>query len=1320
MTYQSFLRRKLRKSLGLKLVGFISISLLLTGTAAQAAPNPDGRQASPTSTISKPPIDQPTTDPAKRGDLLGEGWQQSGDRMWTTSGDAIGFHLLVAEAKTGYTWRAAATLSEPGLEADQWIGNACVTSSGKRAVVVYAPRSFTNQQQFLDRGAFTALVDLDTGAVTKLPIQTTLAYYNPGCGVDETVALTQAGSNDMGKTRLLTLDTTTGKLSKPLDLVGQVTSAVSVKDGFVAAGASGLLHISQNGTRSLLSQSAGVPFDVKADNQGGIVFMDTDGKKSRIRRVATTSAEFGSAVPSAPVIATGKLAQMSATTSAAGKVFITGHPDQVGKLPGVITRLDAPKDAELSTSGETVVSVVLNSGNPQSQAAQPVHIQAQSLKTGKDLGFTVDPGATLTPRTSPIDDGRYCAVPRNDPKTQVYQPTPRQVEWAADMAVKGDLTITRPANWNSNGLAAYVPQQLFPSIPLKGAPPGATVPAQVLLGVFGQESNLWQAARGVMPGETGNPLIGNYYGINYYDGNSSNDWALDWTKADCGYGISQMTDGMRLPAHPKPGETEKPWIQQQAIATDYAANVAAGLQLLETKWNQLQDLGIKVNDNDPSKLENWFMTIWAYNAGYHNLGDPDVQDPNGAVGLGWGNNPANPTYDPNRSPFGTGASDFAKPQGWPYPEKVLGFAANPPSGYDSPGHAVPFFRAAYWNGTAPIPKTGDPGTAALNKAAVKPPNLLFCTDRDNCVPGGKFTPTAPGVNSDPKDDTGPCAHKNSAGEYDLKCWWHDSVTWKSDCSYTCGNEFIRFDYPTYKDEASGGNSYPPDCALAGLPGGSLIVDDIDNSVPSVRAPGCARQNAGNFNFNFGTDANGVQISKIDLHQLGSGYGGHFWYSHTLNSDPLGRSLDVTGTWSLNQSLNGWNRILVHLPDHGAETQQARYDIDLGSGSPTEHRTIPQGREQNQWVSLGVYPISGVPRVSLSSITPNEGRGTVDIAWDAVAFQPLPAKPKNIVAVLGDSFSSGEGVGNYYTESDNNHGTADWAACRRSQNAWSRQLTPPGNSQSLGTVEDTFGTQSELGFVACSGAKTWNVDGGGTGLVPISWGNPDRYDAGEGQFREVDQVDSGVLDTNTTLVALSIGGNDSNAFSNAVVSCVTLSGTPPCGSDSFMAQYKGYIDSTQPDISRVLTTIAAKAPNARILLVGYPDIFQTNGVCSNPDLNANARAMSSLSAYMAQEQQATVASLANTSGPGLKVTYADPATIFNGHGVCSDSWFHDVTLGPNGNGDFHTGDAPSPFCIWKVLGGACLSRESFHPDGNGATGYAQVLQNTLATIGYHGS
>src|SRR5207244_4813916 len=77
-----------------------------------------------------------------------------------------------------------------------------------------------------------------------------------------------------------------------------------------------------------------------------------------------------------------------------------------------------------------------------------------------------------------------CALPIC---VQVYQPKPKQVEWAVDMAVKGHLEITRPANWHSNGIGAYSPQAMFPQVSLKNTTNGQ-VPAQVMLGILGQRS----------------------------------------------------------------------------------------------------------------------------------------------------------------------------------------------------------------------------------------------------------------------------------------------------------------------------------------------------------------------------------------------------------------------------------------------------------------------------------------------------------------------------------------------------------------------------------------------------------------------------------------------------------------------------------------------------------------------------------------------------------------------------------------------------------------------------------------------------------------
>ncbi|MFC9246570.1 hypothetical protein ACFT7S_22045 [Streptomyces sp. NPDC057136] len=61
---------------------------------------------------------------------------------------------------------------------------------------------------------------------------------------------------------------------------------------------------------------------------------------------------------------------------------------------------------------------------------------------------------------------------------------------------------------------------------------------------------------------------------------------------------------------------------------------------------------------------------------------------------------------------------------------------------------------------------------------------------------------------------------------------------------------------------------------------------------------------------------------------------------------------------------------TRLPDHGAHTQQAKYEIDTGSGAFTKTRYVNQKRFANNWVSLGVYKMAGVPRVRLTTQTAN--------------------------------------------------------------------------------------------------------------------------------------------------------------------------------------------------------------------------------------------------------------------------------------------------------------------------------------------------------------
>jgi hypothetical protein len=224
-----------------------------------------------------------SVDSTQRNLLLQNGWKASKDIALATSGDTTGFHLLVAEGSTGYQWRTVATLSEPGMDTDQWIGNACLTGSGDRVMAVYAPRHFTNRPELFARGAFAAIIDINSGAVTKLKDQVSLAYFNPGCGADGAVALTQSADEQHLTSRLLLVETSEGKSTDPVVLPGQITSAVPYQDGYVAARGTALVSVSGVGKVKTLAKAGSVPFDVHVDDQGGVAFAEEAAGRMTIR-----------------------------------------------------------------------------------------------------------------------------------------------------------------------------------------------------------------------------------------------------------------------------------------------------------------------------------------------------------------------------------------------------------------------------------------------------------------------------------------------------------------------------------------------------------------------------------------------------------------------------------------------------------------------------------------------------------------------------------------------------------------------------------------------------------------------------------------------------------------------------------------------------------------------------------------------------------------------------------------------------------------------------------------------------------------------------
>jgi hypothetical protein len=888
---------------------------------------------------------------------LGPDWAGSSDQLVTGAGDRNGFHLFVARERDAFAWSNLTTLNAGLPDAGTWTGSVCVTGSGKRAVAVYAPISYSNKPELATKGAYVAVVELATGKVTPLKERVQLAYYNPSCGAGERVLVTRPTDVGQQTTEVIAIDAAAGKVISTVRLAGQFTNAAPAAEGDYGVLRGGL-HRLRAGKLTKVAVPGGHPFAVRATAAGAVDVLTVDEDKPGVEGRATAHRYVGRRHT---MLGTGRATGLELVGLSGGRNALVGDVGGIRRAPADLVLLSAgDKTRVASREGHLLAMSVRPVETGQVDRRTRLDVTVQATRSGRESRRTVTampkaPGDVAAPRAgrmqapsvSPAGEvithpffQPACAVPRNDIRRQVLQPSANQVEWAVDLAVQGKLTVSRPANYLKTGISPYTPQGLFP------LPSGPRVPAQVMLAVLAQETNMAQASWHAAPGDGGNPLISDYYGSR---SSSSTGWDyIDYTSSDCGYGISQVTDGMRA-------DSTK-WFEAQrvAISSDYAANIAAGLQILVEKFNQVQSLGITVNTNDPRYIENWFLAVWGYNSGVH----PRESGSLGNYGLGWFNNPANPSYPANRNPFlRINKDDASHPSDWSYPERIMGWAEVP-----------------QWQWIEPLTKYSTPLFGSSKNQLSLPSKYQFCMSSNNCSPTG---------------DNSSC---------DESCWWHTSTSWVSETAPLSTEKLV---YAVGSAEPAVKAVYPKRCTPFSATG-ALVVDDLKDS--SINPLGCAGQSwGGKFTLRLGAPAGDLMsfYADIDVHQLGAGYLGHMWFTHSVDDEDAGLH-QVVGTWTPNirTGIKSWD-IVAHLPSHGANETAAEYLIQPGIGIYGDPRDQEKTCLMNQdaktqgvdrWVSLGRYTLGPRARVQLSNKITG-ANGEVDIAWDAMAFVPATGTAK---------------------------------------------------------------------------------------------------------------------------------------------------------------------------------------------------------------------------------------------------------------------------------------------------------------------------------------
>ncbi|MEW2514450.1 SGNH/GDSL hydrolase family protein [Streptomyces sp. NPDC046870] len=190
---------------------------------------------------------------------------------------------------------------------------------------------------------------------------------------------------------------------------------------------------------------------------------------------------------------------------------------------------------------------------------------------------------------------------------------------------------------------------------------------------------------------------------------------------------------------------------------------------------------------------------------------------------------------------------------------------------------------------------------------------------------------------------------------------------------------------------------------------------------------------------------------------------------------------------------------------------------------------------------------------------------------------------------------------------------------------------------------------------------------GARLTDVTCGAAQTKDFTEAQYPGVaPQADA--VGADTDLVTLTIGGNDNGTFINAITACGTagvLSGGKgsPCA-DRYGTSFDDEIDAhTYPALKSALRGVRAKAPRARVAVLGYPWITPATADPSCfvrlPVATGDVPYLHALQAHL----NAVVRRAAEETG----ATYVDFSEVSAGHDACQavgTRWIEPLLFGQN--------------------------------------------------------
>lgn len=370
------------------------------------------------------------------------------------------------------------------------------------------------------------------------------------------------------------------------------------------------------------------------------------------------------------------------------------------------------------------------------------------------------------------------------------------------------------------------------------------------------------------------------------------------------------------------------------------------------------------------------------------------------------------------------------------------------------------------------------------------------------------------------------------------------------------------------------------------------------------------------------------------------------------------------------------------------------------GGPYVDQGLLSGKHRTSWDWNGLFAVADKYYIVMATETKSHPDNANDV-MSGYSAEVMASRPLRYVA-LGDSFSSGEGIGEPYngckgdtdsgekTCTDNHGNDSNDNRCARNSLAYS--TANPGRKSTSAILS---GNNVERYLYACSGGITEDiaeVDGGGCDHEDgCEWSAPDN----------VLQIDRPKV-ADADLITITVGGNDIG-FATILKKCVVgahpceKDGAPGIGTGDMGPWVQKRLNELYSKLTKTFKAINSKSGNKPLVVIGYPRLFQS-GLTKSCGVAVEAE--------FEEEDITWVNSIADDANKIIKCAAESVGALF----VPVNDEFKGRLCHPSGESD-----AINELFFRIGFDGGRHEHESFHPNAYGHQQIAQITNTAIKRI-----